>query len=381
MTMYPGTRRQGKSPRVAKARVTAGLRWAPDTAPMNRMTAITIRPGAATAAVLVIIPWLVAFTTPAPAPTRTRKKVPSSSEKSRLHSSPGSSKSVAGRSSASKALRHPGVPPCADVRMEAGCQAAFDLASRPGGGARQIVTARCSGGGVEAPAGRAVRLRHREADRPVDREAVQMPRRRSRARRVERGREGIAHHLRRPAALAIPCRHPLQRRQVGDPGGIALEDEVHVRQPERDGARGVRRQVARLAGAGPAREVEVPVEPQGADPGGVGPAVRAARTQEARGVGLRRGGRQLVARPAPRQQRGSIAMIEVDGVDGLSNGHLGTSGYVLAPPTTGSGLYESRRTDRRGIDTRRPDRAGRGRAPARPEDISPSSRPAAGWRR
>jgi hypothetical protein len=64
---------------------------------------ITIKPGAATAAALVIIPWLVAFTTPAPAQTRTRKKVPNSSEKSRLHSSFGSSKSVAGRSSASSA--------------------------------------------------------------------------------------------------------------------------------------------------------------------------------------------------------------------------------------------------------------------------------------
>ena len=48
--MYPGTRFQGKSPRAAKPILTAGLRWAPETAPMNRMTAITMRPGATTAA-------------------------------------------------------------------------------------------------------------------------------------------------------------------------------------------------------------------------------------------------------------------------------------------------------------------------------------------
>src|SRR5829696_169359 len=48
--MYPGTRRHGKSPRRAKPRVTAGLRWAPLTAPMNRMIAMTMRPGAVTLA-------------------------------------------------------------------------------------------------------------------------------------------------------------------------------------------------------------------------------------------------------------------------------------------------------------------------------------------
>ncbi len=32
---YPGTRFHGKSPRRAKAHVTDGLRWAPDTVPMK----------------------------------------------------------------------------------------------------------------------------------------------------------------------------------------------------------------------------------------------------------------------------------------------------------------------------------------------------------
>ena len=48
--MYAGTRRHGKSPRTANARLTAGLRCAPETAPINRMTAITVKPGATTAA-------------------------------------------------------------------------------------------------------------------------------------------------------------------------------------------------------------------------------------------------------------------------------------------------------------------------------------------
>src|SRR5439155_2988370 len=74
---------------------------------MKRMIAITISPGAATEADLVIAPWLVALTTAPPAPTSTRKKVPSSSEKSRRHSSRGSSKlAVAGNSRAVSAWRH-----------------------------------------------------------------------------------------------------------------------------------------------------------------------------------------------------------------------------------------------------------------------------------
>ena len=91
--MYPGTRRQGKSPRSEKATLTAGLRWAPDTLPMKRMIAITIRPGATTAAVRLIVSGNAWPIIPPPAATSTRKKVPSSSEKSRRHSWLGSWKS------------------------------------------------------------------------------------------------------------------------------------------------------------------------------------------------------------------------------------------------------------------------------------------------
>ena len=88
--MYPGTRRQGKSPRAAKARLTAGFKCAPDTLPMNKMIANTINPGAVTAAVREIVSgnaWLII---PPPAATSTRKKVPNASENRRRHSCFGS---------------------------------------------------------------------------------------------------------------------------------------------------------------------------------------------------------------------------------------------------------------------------------------------------
>ena len=91
--MYPGTRRHGKSPRSENAMLTAGFRCAPDTLPMNKMIAITISPGATTAAVRLIVLGNACPIIPPPAATRTRKKVPSSSEKSRRHSWLGSLKS------------------------------------------------------------------------------------------------------------------------------------------------------------------------------------------------------------------------------------------------------------------------------------------------
>src|ERR1700691_699523 len=67
--------------------LTAGLRWAPLTAPMNRMIAITISAGATTSAGPGMTwPPNLALTIPPPAATRTRKNVPSNSEKTRRHS-------------------------------------------------------------------------------------------------------------------------------------------------------------------------------------------------------------------------------------------------------------------------------------------------------
>ncbi len=91
--MYPGTRCHGKSPRSANAMLTAGLRCAPDTLPMNRMIAITINPGATTAAVRLIVFGKAWPIMPPPAATSTRKNVPRSSENRRRHSCLGSWKS------------------------------------------------------------------------------------------------------------------------------------------------------------------------------------------------------------------------------------------------------------------------------------------------
>ncbi len=66
--------------------LTAGLRWAPDTAPMNKMMAITIRAGATTRAPYgTAWPPNRALTIPAPTATRTRKNVPRLSENRRRH--------------------------------------------------------------------------------------------------------------------------------------------------------------------------------------------------------------------------------------------------------------------------------------------------------
>src|SRR5665213_3323195 len=65
--------------------LTTGLRWAPDTAPINRMTANTVKAGAVTAAARPICPCERAPTTPAPAATITSRNVPNSSLNNRRH--------------------------------------------------------------------------------------------------------------------------------------------------------------------------------------------------------------------------------------------------------------------------------------------------------
>ena len=77
----------GITEQAKDALLTAGLRWAPDTAPMNKMTAITIRAGATTRALYgTAWPPNRALTMSAPTATRTRKKVPRTSANRRRHS-------------------------------------------------------------------------------------------------------------------------------------------------------------------------------------------------------------------------------------------------------------------------------------------------------
>jgi hypothetical protein len=80
---------------------------------------------------------------------------------------------------------------------------------------------------------------------------------------AERRGERVALHLGRPPALAVPAGHPLQRRRIGDPGRLALQNQVDALQPDSERAGRVRRQVASLAGAGSASEIQVTVEPLG----------------------------------------------------------------------------------------------------------------------
>ena len=65
---------------------------------MNKMIAITIRPGATTAACRLIVSGNASPIMPPPAATSTRKNVPRSSEKRRRHSCFGSWKSSTGSS-------------------------------------------------------------------------------------------------------------------------------------------------------------------------------------------------------------------------------------------------------------------------------------------
>src|SRR6266498_222571 len=68
---------------------------------------------------------------------------------------------------------------------------------------------------LEAPAGRAVRLRRGDAEGNMEGEAIELPGRRSGARSAERSRERLAFHLGRPSTLTVQARRLLQRRLIG----------------------------------------------------------------------------------------------------------------------------------------------------------------------
>ena len=86
-----------------------------------------------------------------------------------------------------------------------------------------------SAGGVsagEAPPGGTVRFGGGDADGGVECEAVQMPGRRSGARRAEWGGERVVLDLRRPAAGPVAAGDLLEGRAVGDACSCAVENEV-----------------------------------------------------------------------------------------------------------------------------------------------------------
>ena len=176
---------------------------------------------------------------------------------------------------------------------------------------------------LESPARRAVRLGRGVPDGGVESEAVEVPGRRAGARGAVRGREGVALDLHRPAALPAARSHPLQGRPIGYPDRLAFEDDVDGRQPGGDRAGRIRGQIAGLARPRSAREIDVAVEPEGTDPGGVGAAVRPRRAEEGRAA-EEDDGREEIVRPAPRQ-RGVAVDVEILGLNRCSIGHRYTS--------------------------------------------------------
>lgn len=134
--------------------------------------------------------------------------------------------------------------------------------------------------------------------------------------------ERIALHLCRPSCLlAVQLGYLLQRRLIGNPSRFAFQHEVDTFKFDRNRAGWVRRQVARLAGLRPADDIEVAVEPKRSGPGGVRATIRSHRSEEECDIGSRRAGCEEIARYAPRQCRGSIA-VEIDDLDRCAVGHL-----------------------------------------------------------
>src|SRR5204863_513710 len=114
----------------------------------------------------------------------------------------------------------------------------------------------------------------------VEREPVQVPRRRPGAGGAVLAGERVALHLGGPPNVAVAGRHPLQGLRVRDAGRLALEHKIDALLLGGDRAGGTLGEVARLPGPRPAREVEIAVDPDGADPGGVGAQIGTARAQE-----------------------------------------------------------------------------------------------------
>src|SRR5215207_11714828 len=130
------------------------------------------------------------------------------------------------------------------------------------------------------PASRPVRLYGGDTKHRVEGEPVEVPGRWSRARRAVRRRERLALHFRWPATLAVEAGQRLQRRPIGHPGRLALQNEVDTFQAHGDRAGRVLRQIARLAGARPAGEIDIAVVPERADAGGVRSPVRSRCAEE-----------------------------------------------------------------------------------------------------
>ena len=177
--------------------------------------------------------------------------------------------------------------------------------------------------GLEPPERGAVWLSRGVPDGGVEGETVEVPRRRTGAGGAEWPREGRALDLHRPAALPAARGQALQGRPVGYPDRLAFEDDIDGWQAGRDRAGRVGGQIAGFTRPRSAREIDVAVESESADPGSVGAAVWARCAEEGRSA-EKDGGRQEIVRPAPRQ-RGVAVDVEIPGLNWFSVDHRFTS--------------------------------------------------------
>src|SRR5437763_2560889 len=142
--------------------------------------------------------------------------------------------------------------------------------------------------GLEGPAGRPARLDGGEGGRPPGGDAVDEPGRRTGRRGAELGRQRGAGLVDpgRPAGGGPAGGHVGDRRRIGDPLRLALDDQVELVGGQAERAAGIAGHVLPLAGGAAGLEPERTVDPQRADAGDVGAAVRVDRGQPA-GVAVR----------------------------------------------------------------------------------------------
>src|SRR5439155_7133825 len=107
-------------------------------------------------------------------------------------------------------------------------------------------------------------------DRP---DYVEIPRRRSGARRAVFGSESFATDARGPALGRVPLCETQERWPIGDADRPALDDEVKSLESDREDAVGVCRKVPTLTRLRAAREVDLAVDPERADGGDVRSAI------------------------------------------------------------------------------------------------------------
>src|SRR5438046_6957616 len=132
---------------------------------------------------------------------------------------------------------------------------------------------------------------------------VEIPRRRSGARRAVFGSECLATDACGPALGRVPLGETQERGPIGDADGAALDDEVKSLERDREDAVGVRGKVPTLTRIRTAREVDRAVDPESADGGNVRSAFGLRGCQPVRRCGTRL---ELLERARPPDRRRTV---------------------------------------------------------------------------